>query len=141
MGLLHCSVISEPPATLELSHDGLILASTPGEGDHSSRFSVFSTPNSLNLEIRDLGPADSGQYTCSASNALGNSSSTLDFHAKGETGTGGWGRHPEEEPCSGLPPRSPEDLAEGLGKLVGKTNKQTSQQRSELYCHPDLGGS
>uniref|UniRef100_A0A452TB67 Sialoadhesin n=1 Tax=Ursus maritimus TaxID=29073 RepID=A0A452TB67_URSMA len=82
VGLLHCSVISEPPATLELSHDGLILASTPGEGDHSSRFSVFSTPNSLNLEIRDLGPADSGQYTCSASNALGNSSSTLDFHAK-----------------------------------------------------------
>lgn len=88
MSIFHCSVVSEPVATLVLSHNGLILASTPGEGDHSSRFSVFSNPNSLNLEIRDLQPGDSGKYTCSATNSLGNSSSTLDFQAKGKTGTG-----------------------------------------------------
>ncbi|XP_005634890.2 sialoadhesin isoform X3 [Canis lupus familiaris] len=82
VGIFHCSVVSEPLATLVLSHNGLVLASTQGEGDHSSRFSVFSTPNSLNLEIRNLGPADSGEYTCSATNSLGNSSSTLGFHAK-----------------------------------------------------------
>ena len=88
VGIFHCSVVSEPLATLVLSHNGLVLASTQGEGDHSSRFSVFSTPNSLNLEIRNLGPADSGEYTCSATNSLGNSSSTLGFHAKGKTGMG-----------------------------------------------------
>nr|XP_055198962.1 sialoadhesin isoform X2 [Nyctereutes procyonoides] len=82
VGIFHCSVVSEPLATLVLSHNGLVLASTQGEGDHSSRFSVFSTPNSLNLEIRNLGPADSGEYTCSATNSLGNSSSTVGFHAK-----------------------------------------------------------
>ncbi|KAM9682127.1 sialoadhesin isoform 3-T3 [Dama dama] len=81
VGILQCSVVSEPLATLVLSHEGLILASTSGEGDQSPRFSVYSAPNSLRLEIQDLGPTDSGEYTCSATNSLGNSSSTLDFHA------------------------------------------------------------
>nr|XP_012610711.1 sialoadhesin isoform X2 [Microcebus murinus] len=81
VGILHCSVVSEPRATLVLSHGGLILASTPGESDYSSRFRVFSAPNSLRLEIRDLEPADSGEYKCLATNSLGNATSTLDFHA------------------------------------------------------------
>ncbi|OWK03509.1 hypothetical protein Celaphus_00007675, partial [Cervus elaphus hippelaphus] len=81
VGILQCSVVSEPLATLVLSHEGLILASTSGEGDQSPRFSVYSAPNSLRLEIQDLGPTDSGEYTCSATSSLGNSSSTLDFHA------------------------------------------------------------
>ncbi|KAM9249763.1 sialoadhesin isoform 1-T1 [Dugong dugon] len=82
MGILHCSVVSEPPAILVLSHGSLILASTSREGDHSPRFSVFSAPNSLRLEIRDLEPTDSGTYKCSATNSFGNASSTLDFYAK-----------------------------------------------------------
>ncbi|XP_057358779.1 sialoadhesin isoform X3 [Manis pentadactyla] len=81
VGILHCSVVSEPLATLLLSHSGHVLASIPGEGDLSTRFSVFSAPNSLRLEIRDLEPTDSGEYTCLASNSLGNASSTLDFQA------------------------------------------------------------
>ncbi|XP_037354201.2 sialoadhesin [Talpa occidentalis] len=81
VGILHCSVVSEPPATLVLSHRGLVLASTSGEGDWSPRFSVSSAHNSLRLEIQDLQPADSGEYMCSATNSLGNASSTLDFRA------------------------------------------------------------
>ncbi|XP_058418134.1 sialoadhesin [Diceros bicornis minor] len=81
VGILHCSVISEPLATLVLSHGDLVLASTLGEGDNSPRFSVSSAPNSLRLKIRNLGPADSGEYTCSATNSFGSASSTLDFHA------------------------------------------------------------
>ncbi|KAM5177258.1 sialoadhesin [Callospermophilus lateralis] len=81
MGILHCSVVSEPVATLVLSHGGLILASSSEERDYSPRFSISSAPNSLRLEIRDLQQADSGEYECSATNSLGNSTSTLDFHA------------------------------------------------------------
>ncbi|KAF6089335.1 sialic acid binding Ig like lectin 1 [Phyllostomus discolor] len=81
VGILHCSVVSEPVATLVLSHWGLVLASTSGKDDHSPRFRVSSAPNFLRLEIRDLEQADSGEYTCTASNAYGNVSSTLDFRA------------------------------------------------------------
>nr|XP_023405825.1 sialoadhesin isoform X2 [Loxodonta africana] len=81
MGIIHCSVVSEPPAILVLSHGSLILASTPQEGNRGPRFSVFSAPNSLRLEIQHLEPADSGEYKCLATNSLGNASSTLDFHS------------------------------------------------------------
>ncbi|KAM4841654.1 LOW QUALITY PROTEIN: sialoadhesin [Thomomys bottae] len=81
MGILHCSVVSEPVATLVLSLGDHILASSSGKNDYSSRFSVSSAPNSLHLEIRDLQPADSGQYKCSANNSLGNATSSLDFFA------------------------------------------------------------
>uniref|UniRef100_A0A8C0WFA8 Sialoadhesin n=1 Tax=Castor canadensis TaxID=51338 RepID=A0A8C0WFA8_CASCN len=81
VGILHCSVVSEPLATLVLSHGALILASSSGENGYSPRFSVSSAPNFLRLEIRDLQPSDSGEYKCSATNSLGNATSTLDFHA------------------------------------------------------------
>lgn len=83
VGLLHCSVTSEPQATLVLSHKGLVLASSSEMGFHNSRLSISSAPNSLRVEIRDLQLQDSGEYQCVATNSLGNSSSTLDFHALG----------------------------------------------------------
>ncbi|KAM5245845.1 sialoadhesin [Ctenodactylus gundi] len=81
VGILQCSVVSEPLATLVLSHRDLILTSNSRESDYSPRFSVSSASNFLRLEIRDLQPADSGEYKCLATNSLGNATSTLDFHA------------------------------------------------------------
>lgn len=88
MGILHCSVVSEPLATLTLSHKGLILASSTGENDPGPRFSISLAPNALHLEIRNLEPADDGEYQCTATNSLGNSTTTLDFHANGENSRG-----------------------------------------------------
>lgn len=105
VGILQCSVVSEPMATLVLSHGGLVLASTSGKDDRGPRFIVSSAPNFLRLEIRDLGLADSGEYTCTATNSYGNTSSTLDFQATGKKagGAGGaGGRELKEEACSGL---------------------------------------
>lgn len=86
MGLIHCSVASEPPATLVLSREGLVLASSSSEaGGRDQRFGISSAPNNLRVEIRNLQPADSGQYRCVATNALGSATSTLDFHALGKT--------------------------------------------------------
>ncbi|KAM7125926.1 sialoadhesin isoform 1-T3 [Molossus nigricans] len=81
VGILYCSVVSEPMATLVLSHGGLVLASTSGKDHHSPRFSVSSAPNFLSLVIRDLELADSGEYICTATNSYGNASSSLDFQA------------------------------------------------------------
>ncbi|CAO2578706.1 Siglec1 [Lemmus lemmus] len=81
VGIFHCSVVSEPLATLVLSHGGLTLASSSGENDFNPRFSISSAPNSLRLEIRDLQPADSGEYACAATNSLGSTTSSLHFHA------------------------------------------------------------
>lgn len=86
MGIFHCSVASEPLATLVLSHGDLTLASSSGENDFNPRFSMSSAPNSLRLEIRDLQPADSGEYTCSATNSLGTATSRLDFQSNGNAG-------------------------------------------------------
>lgn len=114
VGILHCFVVSEPMATLVLSHGGLVRASTSGKDDRGPRFSVSSAPNFLRLEIRDLGLADSGEYTCTATNSYGNASSTLDFQANGKMAMGlveGARRGGLLWP---LPPRSPEGSTEGL---------------------------
>lgn len=87
VGIFHCSVVSEPLATLVLSHGGLTLASSSGENNLNPRFSMSSAPNSLRLEIRDLQPADSGDYACAATNSLGSATSSLHFHANGNVGT------------------------------------------------------
>nr|XP_004611047.1 unnamed protein product [Sorex araneus] len=78
VGLIHCSVSSEPPSTLVLARGRVVLASSEA-GGQDPRLSVASGPNSLRVELRDLQPADRGQYRCVATNTLGKASSTLDF--------------------------------------------------------------
>ncbi|NXC91982.1 SN protein, partial [Cercotrichas coryphoeus] len=75
--IIRCSVDSHPPATLTIRRDGAVLATsgaqvaTPGQ-----RLGVAASRNSLRLEMRDAGPQDGGNYSCTASNVHGSASAT-----------------------------------------------------------------
>ncbi|NXH34200.1 SN protein, partial [Myiagra hebetior] len=74
--IVRCTVDSHPPATLAISHDGTVLATSGVQVALSQRLSVTTSRNSLRLEIRDAGARDSGNYSCNASNVHGNASAT-----------------------------------------------------------------
>ncbi|XP_048160997.1 sialoadhesin isoform X1 [Corvus hawaiiensis] len=74
--IVRCTVDSHPPATLAITHDGTMLATSGAQVALRQRLSVTTSRNSLRLEIRDAGPRDSGKYGCAASNVHGNASAT-----------------------------------------------------------------
>ncbi|NXI77428.1 SN protein, partial [Rhipidura dahli] len=74
--IVRCTVDSHPPATLAISRNGAVLATSGAQVALRQRLSVTASRNSLRLEIRDAGPRDSGKYGCTASNVHGNASAT-----------------------------------------------------------------
>ncbi|NWI74731.1 SN protein, partial [Dryoscopus gambensis] len=74
--IVRCTVDSHPPATLAIDRDGTVLATSGAQVALRQRLDVTASRNSLRLEIRDVGPRDSGKYGCTASNAHGNASAT-----------------------------------------------------------------
>ncbi|NWV17818.1 SN protein, partial [Origma solitaria] len=74
--IVRCTVDSHPPATLAIDRDGVVLATSGAQVALHQRLGVTTSRNSLRLEIRDAGPRDSGKYSCTASNVLGNASAT-----------------------------------------------------------------
>ncbi|NWI85507.1 SN protein, partial [Pitta sordida] len=76
LAVVQCSVDSHPPATMAIDRDGTVLAASGAQETPRQRFGVTSSRNSLRLEIRDVGPRDSGRYRCTASNTHGSASAT-----------------------------------------------------------------
>ncbi|NWV79248.1 SN protein, partial [Dasyornis broadbenti] len=74
--IIRCTVDSHPPATLAIDRDGTVLATSGAQVALGQRLGVAASRNSLRLEIRDVGPRDSGKYGCTASNVHGNASAT-----------------------------------------------------------------
>ncbi|XP_027701936.1 sialoadhesin [Vombatus ursinus] len=75
--VLLCTVDSQPPATLALSWAGQLLASSSlGQ----ARLGASSTPNTLRLELQEQKALQSGLYTCSAENSLGQANTSLELH-------------------------------------------------------------
>ncbi|NWW85301.1 SN protein, partial [Rhynochetos jubatus] len=78
-GIVLCTADSHPASTLALYRRGQLLASSlataPG---------VRATPsrNALRVELGDVGPEDSGEYTCVAGNPMGNATAGAYFDVR-----------------------------------------------------------
>ncbi|XP_074724307.1 sialoadhesin [Strix uralensis] len=82
LAIVRCAVDSHPPATVAIYRDGTLLAASGSQAAPRQRFGVTVTRNALRLEIRGVGPGDSGEYRCMAGNAYGNASAAKLFVAR-----------------------------------------------------------
>ncbi|NXE30594.1 SN protein, partial [Ardeotis kori] len=82
LAVILCAVDSHPPAAMALYRDGTLLAASGSQAAPRQRLGVTASRNALRLEIRDVGPQDSGEYRCTASNAYGNASTAKPFLAR-----------------------------------------------------------
>ncbi|XP_009472716.1 PREDICTED: sialoadhesin [Nipponia nippon] len=69
-------------STMPLNRDGILLAASGLQAAPRQRFGVTASRNALRLEIRGVGPQDSGEYCCTATNAYGNASAAKPFLAR-----------------------------------------------------------
>lgn len=96
MVVIQCTVDSEPPAELVLSHNGKTLAAS--HGPHSSASGIGRiqvSRNALRLQVQDVTVGSGSPYVCTATNALGSISTTqMLLRETGEwTGYFGTGHH------------------------------------------------
>ncbi|XP_069061342.1 sialoadhesin [Pleurodeles waltl] len=82
LGIIQCSVDSNPPSEIALYRDDALVASTSSHGAPSQRLSIAPSLNSLKLEIRNIMFEDEGTYMCFANNTHGNAESQLIFSAE-----------------------------------------------------------
>uniref|UniRef100_A0A8C0GCS2 Sialic acid binding Ig like lectin 1 n=1 Tax=Chelonoidis abingdonii TaxID=106734 RepID=A0A8C0GCS2_CHEAB len=86
VGLIRCTADSNPRAELALYREDKLVASSQGPRSAASqRVSVFPSYNTLRVEIWDVTSADSAEYMCVASNALGNVTATSYFSTQSES--------------------------------------------------------
>nr|XP_009682786.1 PREDICTED: sialoadhesin-like [Struthio camelus australis] len=82
LGILQCTVDSNPPAELALFKGDVLVASTTWLQPMAlPRLSVSSSLNSLRVQIRAVVMEDEGEYVCLASNTYGNASTSRNFTA------------------------------------------------------------
>lgn len=99
LGIIQCTVESDPEANLTLWRGDEALACTQGcPPAPSPRLQATASYNSLRLELRDVVLEDEGTYVCRAGNTQGNASTSMAFSAESECGAGGVGGCPGPEP-------------------------------------------
>ncbi|XP_067153337.1 sialoadhesin [Apteryx mantelli] len=82
LGILQCTVDSNPPAELALFKGDVLVASTAQPQPAAPpRLSASSSLNSLRVKIHAVVMEDEGEYVCLASNAYGNASTAGNFTA------------------------------------------------------------
>lgn len=87
MAVIQCTVDSEPPAELVLSHNGKVLAASHQLQSSASGIGHIQVArNALRLQVQDVSVGDSHTYVCTARNTLGSISTTQELL----TETGEW---------------------------------------------------
>ncbi|NXA62027.1 SN protein, partial [Mohoua ochrocephala] len=82
LGIIQCSVESDPESNLTLWRGDDVIACTRGCPQATGpRVHVTRSYNSLKVEIRDVVVEDEGIYLCQAGNSQGSASGTVDFQA------------------------------------------------------------
>ncbi|XP_069488367.1 sialoadhesin [Ambystoma mexicanum] len=82
LGIIQCSVESDPASEMSLYRRDGLVASTSLPMSHKQKFSVSSSHNSLKLEIHSVALEDEGKYICSANNTYGTANASIDFTAE-----------------------------------------------------------
>lgn len=83
LGVIQCTVESEPEAELSLWRGDEVLGCTRGcPPAPTPRRRVTASYNSLRLELHDVVLQDEGTYVCRAENARGNASAAIAFSAE-----------------------------------------------------------
>ncbi|NXI24011.1 SN protein, partial [Sterrhoptilus dennistouni] len=82
LGVIQCSVESDPESNLTLRRGDKVVTCTQGCPQATSpRVLVTRSYNSLKVEIRDVVVEDEGVYVCQAGNSQGSASAAVDFKA------------------------------------------------------------
>ncbi|NXS36777.1 SN protein, partial [Pomatostomus ruficeps] len=83
LGIIQCSVESDPESNLTLRRGDHVIACSRGcpQAATSPRIRVTGSYNRLEVEIRDVVVEDEGIYMCQAGNSQGSTSATVDFQA------------------------------------------------------------
>ncbi|NWT07019.1 SN protein, partial [Mionectes macconnelli] len=80
LGIIQCSVESDPESNLTLRRGDALLACTGG-CPPAPRVRVTPSYNSLRVEIQDVVLEDEGTYECQAGNAQGSARAAVEFRA------------------------------------------------------------
>ncbi|XP_066488727.1 sialoadhesin isoform X2 [Tiliqua scincoides] len=83
LGILQCTVDSDPPSEIALRKGPALVGSTSESHPPADpRVSVTLSHNTLRVTIKDVTLEDEGEYVCSAHNRYGNASASMDFTAE-----------------------------------------------------------
>ncbi|XP_060134300.1 sialoadhesin isoform X2 [Zootoca vivipara] len=83
LGVIQCTVDSEPASEIALHKGGTLIGSTSITHTSSDpRVSVIQSYNTLKVTIKGVRLEDEGEYLCSAQNRYGQSTASMDFTAE-----------------------------------------------------------
>ncbi|XP_062992059.1 sialoadhesin [Elgaria multicarinata webbii] len=83
LGIIQCTVDSDPPSEMALHKGDTLIGSTSSACSAADpRVTVTPSYNVLKVTIRDVMMEDEGPYMCSAQNRYGHSTASMDFTAE-----------------------------------------------------------